>query len=508
MTDPNSAGSSQHVVVIGAGPAGLSAAHELSRHRTLVTVMEQEGQVGGIARTLEFMGCRFDVGPHRFFSESPEIEALWTEILGHEIRPVSRLTRILYRGKFFDYPIRTSNAFLTLGPVETARCLASYARARLRPVESPTSFENWASNQFGHRLFEMFFKTYTEKVWGISTGELSADWAGQRIRGLNLVEVIGNAVLPSGLRGRGERTIAKTLAGSFHYPRRGAGQMWEAMASRLTAAGHSVRLGGEVVALRHAGGRVLSVVVRDRRGGTLDVLGSEFINTMPVRELIAKLHPAVPSMIRSAAEALGYRDVITVNVVVDRARVFPDQWIYVHDPGVKVARISNFKNLSRDMVSDSGLSGLGMEYFCFETDGLWHMSDAELLDLARRELVALGICRPDEVKAGTVHRQPNAYPVYDANYLDHLALIREWLARALPNLWLLGRNGVHQYNNQDHSMMTGILVARNIATGSRYDPWLINSDAEYQEEERAGEAPGRLGIGRESGRSVPHRIAS
>jgi len=188
--------------------------------------------------------------------------------------------------------------------------------------------------------------------------------------------------------------------------------------------------------------------------------------------------------------------------------VFPDQWIYVHDPGVKVARISNFKNLSRDMVSDSGLSGLGMEYFCFETDGLWHMSDAELLDLARRELVALGICRPDEVKAGTVHRQPNAYPVYDANYLDHLALIREWLARALPNLWLLGRNGVHQYNNQDHSMMTGILVARNIATGSRYDPWLINSDAEYQEEERAGEAPGRLGIGRESGRSVPHRIAS
>src|SRR5947209_200881 len=243
MTDSNSPGSSEHVVVIGAGPAGVSAAHELSRHRSPVTVIEQESQVGGIARTLEFMGCRFDVGPHRFFSKSPEIEALWTNILGQDIRPVSRLTRILYRGEFFDYPIRASNAFLSLGPVEAARCLASYARARLKPAEGTTSFEDWASNQFGRRLFEIFFKTYTEKVWGISTGELSADWAGQRIRGLNLVEVIGNAVLPSGLRGRGERTIAKTLAGSFHYPRRGAGQMWEAMASRLTAAGHSVQIG-------------------------------------------------------------------------------------------------------------------------------------------------------------------------------------------------------------------------------------------------------------------------
>ena len=508
MTDSNSPGSSEHVVVIGTGPAGLSAAHELSRHRSLVTVIEQEIQVGGIARTLEFMGCRFDVGPHRFFSKSPEIEALWTNILGQEIRPVSRLTRILYRGEFFDYPIRASNAFLSLGPVEAARCLASYARARLKPAEDPTSFEDWASNQFGRRLFEIFFKTYTEKVWGISTGELSANWAGQRIPGLNLAELIRTAVLPPGLRGHGERTTVKSLVGSFGYPRRGAGQMWETMASRLTAAGHSLRLGEEVVALRHAGGRVLSVVARDRRGGTLDVLGSEFISTMPIRELVAKLHPAVPSIIRSAAAALRYRDLITVNVVVDRAKVFPDQWIYVHDPGVKVARISNFKNFSRDMVSDSELSGLSMEYFCFETDGLWQMPDAELLDLGRRELVALGICRLDEVKAGMVHRQPKAFPVFDAYYLDHLALIREWLARALPNLWLLGRNGVHQYNNQDHSMMTGILVARNIATGSRYDPWLINSDAEYQEEERAGEAPGRLGIGRESGRSVPHRIAS
>ena len=500
MADATSPGSTNHVVVMGAGPAGLSAAYELTRHGTPVTVVEKDPrQVGGIARTLEFMGCRFDVGPHRFFSKSPEIEALWSEVLGAEIRPVSRLTRIMYRGKFFDYPIRASNAFLNLGPVETARCLVSYAQARLHPVVEPKSFEDWVSNQFGRRLFEIFFKTYTEKVWGIPTSQLSADWAGQRIRGLNLLEVMRNALLPPSWRG-GEHAIVKTLVDSFRYPRLGAGQMWESVAARLKASGHPVRLGEEVVAVRHAGGRVLSVVVRDGAGGTLDVLGSEFISTMPIRELIAKLQPAAPTIVRAAADALGYRDFITVNVVVDRAEVFPDQWIYVHDLGVKVGRIANFKNFSGAMVDDAGLTGLGMEYFCFEQDGMWSWSDAELLDMGRQELVALGICRADEVKSGMVYRQPKAYPVYDGEYLGHVAVVREWLQRALPNLWLVGRNGMHHYNNQDHSMMTGILVARNIATGAHYDPWLVNTDAEYQEEERVGETA--------SGRQVPERIAS
>src|SRR5437879_9382586 len=292
MADATSSASTKHVVVMGAGPAGLSAAYELTRHATPVTVIEQDPrQVGGSARPLEFIGCRFDVGRHRFFSKSAEIEALWTEVLGDEIRPVSRLTRILYRGKFFDYPIRASNAFLGLGPVETARCVASYAQARLHPVVDPQSFEDWVSNQFGRRLFEIFFKTYTEKVWGIPTSELSADWAGQRIRGLNLVEVIRNAVLPAALRG-GERAIVKTLVDAFRYPRTGAGQMWEAVASRLAAAGHPVRLGEEVVAVRHANGRVMPVGVEDRNGATLDVLGSELISTQPIRGLIEELRRA------------------------------------------------------------------------------------------------------------------------------------------------------------------------------------------------------------------------
>jgi len=502
MADGTTPGSTDHVVVVGAGPAGLSAAYELKRHGTPVTVVEKDPQqVGGIARTLEFMGCRFDVGPHRFFSKSAEIEALWTEVLGEEIRPVSRLTRILYRGKFFDYPIRASNAFLNLGPIETARCLASYAAARIRPVVEPKSFEDWVSNQFGHRLFEIFFQTYTEKVWGISTRELSADWAGQRIKGLNLLEVARNAIVPARFR-RGERAIVKTLVDAFRYPRFGAGQMWEAVAERLASAGHSVRLGEEVVAVRHSGGRVISVVVRDITGRTLDVLGSQFISSMPIRELIAKLQPEAPTFVREAASGLGYRDFIAVNLVVDRAQVFPDQWIYVHDPVVKVGRISNFKNFSASMVTDSGLTGLGMEYFCFEDDSMWSSSDAELLDLGRRELVELRICRAEDVKAGMVYRQPKAYPVYDGEYLGHLEVVREWLTRALPNLWLVGRNGMHHYNNQDHSMMTGILVARNIATGASFDPWLVNTDAEYQEEQREGDS------GRDRGRRMPQRIAS
>ncbi|HEY8738148.1 MAG TPA: NAD(P)/FAD-dependent oxidoreductase [Candidatus Dormibacteraeota bacterium] len=493
-----------HVVVMGAGPAGLSAAFELSRHGTPVTVLEKDpASVGGISRTLEFMGCRFDVGPHRFFSKSEEIEALWTEVLGAEIHDVARLTRILYNGKYFDYPIKASNAFLNLGPVETARCLLSYAQARMRPVVEPRSFEDWVSNQFGHRLFSIFFKTYTEKVWGISTRDLSADWAGQRIKGLNLLEVARNALLPASMRG-GEHAIVKTLVDSFRYPRLGAGQMWETVAARLDGAGHPVRMGEEVVAVRHAGGRVIAVAVRDTAGRSVDVLGSQFISTMPIRELIAKLSPAAPSIVRAAADALAYRDFITVNVVLDKADVFPDQWIYIHDPSVKVGRISNFKNFSPSMVADPGLSGLGMEYFCFETDGLWAASDAELLDLGRRELVALGICQPDDVKAGMVYRQPKTYPVYDECYKDHLAVIREWLQRALPNLWLVGRNGMHHYNNQDHSMMTGILVARNIATGTSYDPWKVNTDAEYHEEERVGEGE----TGAEGGRQVAQRIAS
>jgi protoporphyrinogen oxidase len=493
---------SDHVLVLGAGPAGLSAAYELTRHGTPVTILEKDPrQVGGIARTVEFEGCRFDVGPHRFFSKSAEIEAFWTEILGDEMLEVDRLTRILYGGRYFAYPLRVANAFLNLGPIETARCLASYAAARVRPHPNPHTFEEWVRNQFGSRLFRIFFKTYTEKVWGISTSELSADWAAQRIKGLNMLEVVRNALapaLPPFLRG-GDHAVVKTLIDQFRYPRRGAGQMWEAVAARLAQSGATVHLGQEVVAVRHHGGRVRSVQVEDATGARLDIIGSHVISTMPIRELIGRLDPKPPAPVIAAANALGYRDFVTVDVVVDSAQVFPDQWIYVHDPTVKVGRIANFKNFSAAMVPGPEVTGLGMEYFCFEGDGLWSASDTDLLALARGELAQLRICRPEQVRAAHVVRQRKAYPVYDDYYKGHLALIREYLGRQLPNLHLVGRNGMHKYNNQDHSMMTGLLAARNIATGTRFDPWKVNTDAEYHEEERADDRSGRL---------MPERLAS
>jgi len=411
---------------MGAGPAGLSAALELIQEGTLVTVVEKDStSVGGISRTLEFMGCRFDVGPQPFMSWSDQIEAVWTEVPSEEIRHVPPLTRILFQGKYLDSPVTLSNASLKLGPVEAARCLMSYAQARMRPMAEPRSFEDSVSSQFGHRLFSILFKPYFEKVWGLSPRDLPANWAGHRINGLD--------------------AIARTQVDAFHYPRLGAGQIWDIVAARLNGAGHTVRMGEEVVAVRHARGRVIAVAVRDGAGRPVDILGSGFISAMPIGELIARLVPAAPSTVRAAAHALTYRDLVIVNVVVDKADVFPDQWIAVHDPSVKVGRISNFKNFSPAMVADPGLTGLGMEYFCFDTDGLWAASDAELLDLGRTELVALGICQPDDVKAGMVYRQPKAYPVYDQFYDDHLAVIREWLQRALPNLWVAGRTDTHPW---------------------------------------------------------------
>ncbi len=475
----------KHVVVMGAGPAGLTAAYELMRHAVPVIVLEKDPYyVGGISRTVEHHGYRFDIGGHRFFSKSQEIEDLWTEILGDQLLMRARLSRIYYRGKYFDYPLKAGNAFLNMGPIETARCMLSYAAARLRPVRDPRTLEDWVRNQFGRRLFSIFFKTYTEKVWGISTKELSADWAAQRIKGLDLGQAIKSALLPQRRR-RGDRhAVIKTLIDQFRYPAFGPGQMWERVRQLLVAAGNTVRLGQEVVAVRHAAGRVTSVVVRGSDGALHEITGSHFISTLPIRELISRFEPALPAYVQEAANSLKYRDFLTVAVVVNRERVFPDNWIYIHDPKATVGRIQNFKNWSPSMVPDPTTTCLGMEYFCFEGDGLWEAADEQLVELARRDLNTLGICRADDVAWGVVVRQPKAYPVYDDVYKQHLAVIAEYVRGNLPNLQLVGRNGMHHYNNQDHSMMTALLAARNIALGAKYNPWLVNTDAEYHEEAR------------------------
>ncbi len=488
------------MVIMGAGPAGLTAAYELHKLGIAATVVEKDAiHVGGLARTVEHNGYRFDIGGHRFFSKNQEVEDLWTEILGPEMLTRARLSRIYYRGRYFAYPLKAANALWNLGPIETIRCLASYGRARLRPIKQPRSFEDWVRNQFGWRLYSIFFKTYTEKVWGISTTELSADWAAQRIKSLDLWLVIRSALLPRRSPShRGE--IVTTLIDSFRYPRLGPGQMWQRVAEICAINGRPVLMGRAVTKIKHDRERVGSVVTVTAGGEVEEHSGTEFISSLPIREVVARLDPAPPPEVRKAADKLSYRDFITVALMIDRAQVFPDNWIYVHDPQVRVGRIQNFKNWSPSMVPDQSKTCLGLEYFCFEGDGLWTLDDAALVEMAKKELVQLSVCSASEVFDGVVVRQPKAYPVYDDSYQDHVDIVREYLRSQLSNLYFAGRNGMHKYNNQDHSMMTALLVARNIATGAGYDPWKVNADAVYLENIHVGERD-------LSGRQVPERLA-
>jgi protoporphyrinogen oxidase len=490
----------QQVVIMGAGPAGLTAAYELLKHEIAVTILEKDpSYVGGLARTVEHNGYRFDIGGHRFFSKNQEVEDLWTEILGTEMLTRGRLSRIYYRGRFFAYPIKAVNALSNLGPLEAIRCLASYGRARLQPIRDPKSLQDWVRNQFGWRLYSIFFKTYTEKVWGIPTTELSADWAAQRIKSLDLWLVVRSALLPRRRPSqRGE--IVTTLIDRFRYPRFGPGQIWERVAEISREKGHPVLFGQAVDQIKHERGQVRSVVTRTPSGQSEEHTGTEFISSIPMRELVARLEPAPPEAVRQAAQSLSYRDFITIALMINRADVFPDNWIYIHDPSVKVGRIQNFKNWSPAMVPDQSKTCLGLEYFCFEGDGLWTSDDATLVELARKELAQLGICSPGDVFDGVVVRQRKAYPVYDDAYQAHVDVVRDYLQNHLKNLHLVGRNGMHKYNNQDHSMMTALLVARNIATGSSYDPWNVNADAVYHEDVHVGEPD-------VTGRSVPQRLA-
>jgi protoporphyrinogen oxidase len=490
----------QEVVIMGAGPAGLTAAYELMKHDVPVTIIEKDpSYVGGLARTVEHKGYRFDIGGHRFFSKNQEVEDLWTEILGPEMLTRDRLSRIYYQGKYFAYPLKAANALWNLGLIETIRCMASYARARLFPMPHPRSFEDWVRNQFGWRLYKIFFKTYTEKVWGISTTELSADWAAQRIKSLDMWLVIKSALLPHRKPSRRD-DIVTTLIDSFRYPRLGPGQMWERVATIAGEKGQPVIFGQAVDHIKHDRGRVRKVVTKTAKGEIHEYAGTDFVSSIPIRQLIDRLDPAPPEAVQKAAKSLCYRDFISVALMIDRADVFPDNWIYIHDPSVRVGRIQNFKNWSPAMVPDQSKTCLGLEYFCFEGDGLWTSDDATLVKLATKELEQLGVCTPQQVFDGVVIRQPKAYPVYDDAYQQHVDVVRDYLRTQLSNLHLVGRNGMHKYNNQDHSMMTALLVARNIATGSSYDPWNVNAEAVYHEDVHVGERD-------TTGRQVPQRLA-
>jgi len=465
-----------HTVVIGAGPAGLTAAYLLSKAGHRVTVLEGDTIVGGISRTAEYKGFRFDIGGHRFFTKIRPVEELWEEILGEDFISVPRLSRIHYDGKYFDYPLKAMNALRGLGLINAVRIVLSYLRAHLRPTPVEENFEQWVTNRFGRRLYEIFFKTYTEKVWGIPCTEIRAEWAAQRIQGLSLAKAILNATAIN----RRSSDI-KTLIHEFRYPRLGPGQMWEACRDRIEAMGNQVLMEhfvSEIVTERGTVTRVRAMTPT----GEVVLAADHVISTTDVRSLVRALAPAVPTPVREAAEGLRYRDFLVVALMLDQENLFPDNWVYIHTPGVQVGRIQNFNNWSQAMVPVPGCTCLGLEYFCFEGDGLWESSDAALVSLATRELASLGLAPKVTVRDGTVIRMPKAYPIYDAAYRGHLDTVRAHID-AIPNLHTVGRNGMHKYNNQDHSMLTAMMAVWNMQ-GAAHDIWAVNTDFEYHEEQR------------------------
>ncbi len=466
-----------HTIVVGGGPAGLTAAYLLAKAGHRVTVLEADDILGGISRTAQYRGYRFDIGGHRFFTKIAPVERLWHELLGDEFISVPRLSRIHYNGKYFDYPLKAANALSGLGPWNALMIVLSYLRARIWPSKVEENFEQWVTNRFGKRLYQIFFKTYTEKVWGIPCTEIRAEWAAQRIQGLSLAKAIMSA---ASLNRRS--TKIKTLIHEFQYPRLGPGQMWETCAAKIQQLGGEVLMRHRAVGFERQGDRVTAVNVAGPDGLEQRLEADHVISTMPVRSLIRAFGQAAPDEVRQAAEGLSYRDFLVVALMLDREDLFPDNWIYIHTPGVKVGRVQNFNNWSKDLVPEEGRTCLGLEYFCFKGDGLWTSSDRDLIDLATSELSELGLAGDAKVLDGAVIRMPKAYPIYDSAYRDHLAVIRDYID-PLANLHTVGRNGMHKYNNQDHSMLTAMMAVANMQGGS-HDIWEVNTDFEYHEEQR------------------------
>lgn len=466
------------VAIVGGGPAGLTAAYELQKRSDSAfkpLVFEASGDVGGIARTESYKGFRFDIGGHRFFTKVKEVEALWHEVGGEDFVLRPRMSRIYYRGKYYDYPLKIFNALSNMGPVEAMQIMLSYFKWQVSPFKEEENFEQWVTNRFGRRLFQHFFKSYTEKVWGIPCTEIRADWAAQRIKNLSLTKAVLNA-----LTGANDTT---SLIEEFEYPRLGPGQMWERFRDKVRAQGGEVRMKSAVTKVIRNGNRVEAIEVVDYAGAkqrSYRVRADHFINSMAIKDLISAFDPPPPPHVVRAAERLKYRDFLIVTLILDHPDPFPDNWIYIHSPEVQVGRIQNFRSWSPDMVPDPNKASIGMEFFCHEGDGLWASDDAELIKQASRELEYLGLAKQSNVVDGTVIRQPKAYPVYDGEYREALDIVQNWILE-LENFQTVGRNGMHRYNNQDHSMLTAMLAARNVL-GEQHDIWNVNVERSYHED--------------------------
>lgn len=461
------------VAIIGAGPAGLTAAFKLSRRGMKVTVYEAGNGVGGMAKTISLWGQRVDLGPHRFFSGDRRVNELWLEAVGKDYSIVSRLTRVYYRKTFFDYPLTVGNALRGLGFVEAIRCILSYMKARLLPERDESTFESWVSNRFGKRLFSIFFKSYSEKLWGISCKELDADFAKQRVKKLSLFEAVKSAVM--GNRG----TRHKTLQDEFAYPHFGAGLVYERLAEDITKHGGEINLNTRVKAVRPPqvpGGKP---VLELEEGGQLTF--DHVVSTMPISVLVERM--GASEAIRQHARALKFRNTILVYLRIEGPSPFPDQWIYVHAPDLQTGRITNFRNWVPGITKGQKDAILCLEYWCYDQDEIWVRDELSLVKLATDEVYKTSLVPAGSVKAGKVVRVPNCYPVYATGYRAHLAPIEQYLS-AQDGLSVIGRYGAFKYNNQDHSILMGLLAAENIADGKQHNLWAINTDYEYHESSR------------------------
>jgi protoporphyrinogen oxidase len=515
----------KQAIIIGAGPAGLTAALELLRRSDIVpVVLEADRQVGGISRTVNHLGNRIDIGGHRFFSKSDWVMNWWKDILpvqadasgpvqiayqnktrGIEVAPAAgadpdralllrgRLSRIYYLRKFFDYPIKLSlNTLGNLGPLRVLKIGASYAWASVFPRRPEKSLEDFLINRFGRQLYLTFFKDYTEKVWGVPCHEISAEWGAQRIKGLSISAALRHAL--GKLLGLDQKKVNTSLIERFLYPKFGPGQMWEEVASQVRERGGEIRFGHQVRGLRVENGNVVAVRAWDEAAGKEVEFACDYVfSTMPVRELVRGMND-VPAAVREVAEALPYRDFITVGLLARKMRANPqsrstsdnnmppDNWIYIQENDVKVGRLQIFNNWSPGMVADPDKVWMGLEYFCNEGDALWAMPDDELKALGKREMAKIGLLDEAEVEDAVVIRMPKAYPAYFGSYA-RFDVVRAYLD-GIGNLFPVGRNGMHRYNNQDHSMLTAKMAVDNILAGvtSKDNIWSVNVDDDYHEE--------------------------
>lgn len=448
------------VIIFGAGPAGLTAAHALLERKTTPYIIEKENKVGGAARTETYKGFLFDIGGHRFYTKFREVEQLWEKMLPNDFPSIARRSRIYYQDRFYNYPLELINTLQNLGLLESIFIFVSYLKARISPSPRIETFEEWIIHRFGRRLYETFFQRYTEKVWGISCRDLRADWAEQRIRGLSLHSVVIDLL-------RGSNSI-KTLIREFNYPILGSGFMWERFQEEVERQGGRIQFNTRILSLDAQRDTIREAHVQIEKT-TSSITGKHFISTIPLKELIGRINPSPPLEILEASRRLKNRAFIQVGLIVKGNPLFPDQWLYIHYPGVKVARIQNFRNWSSAMIPDPEKTSLGMEYFCDAGDDFWNKPDQELIELAKYELEKINLAQAAEVVDGVVFRQTNAYPVYDPDYRQQIKLIRGYLSKYV-NLQTIGRNGIHQYNNMDHSMLMALRAVENMF-GGKMDLW-------------------------------------